>query len=344
MIRTSSNQSRISPQTNCDPYNEPGNLYSADELHDSRYIIYNDPIEQHSRHPRVPPKDWVIPSLSSEIHQLKLEKLTWMSNRTILLIGDSIDRNLVIHFGRRALAGSRGTHQFFIPPSHLQIPNVKLESHQIGVAHLPELNLTVYNWFLMGLSVSEEVPFFHPREDLPQDFQLRLQRFYLPLLTQRALPIPDLVIFNTGFWDLEYLARARSAHHPLGPPIRPLAPTQLNSLDLGDGNPLTLAELAFHRTRLVSFIKTLKHELETLVPPQVHHPIKFMYRSMQLGNATQRNAFSQVRVRQLDQSNQSVMKLLKIPVLDWGKMTIGLDHQLSDPPIVSVFAGLVLTL
>ncbi|KAG0147495.1 hypothetical protein CROQUDRAFT_656054 [Cronartium quercuum f. sp. fusiforme G11] len=318
----------------CDPYAEPGNLYTSDNLHDSRYIIYNDPTIRLPRHHNAPNTDWIVPSFSADIHNNRLEELDWMRNRTVLLVGDSIDRNLVIHFGRRALAGTHGTHAFFIPSDELKVPNVKMESHQIGVANLPELNLTIYNWFLMGLSVTEEVPFFHPREDLPQNYRSRIERFYLPLLAKGALPRPDLVIFNSGYWDLDYLARARAAKHQLEFP-NALARTSLPSNpthDLGDGNPLNLNELAFHRSRLRDFVRFLRASLEKL-NSGAEQPISYMYRSMQLGNATERNAFSPSRVRQLDESNRMVMREMGVRVLEWGKMTIGLDNQLSDPPI-----------
>merc|ERR1712137_22504 len=112
----------------------------------------------------------------------------------------------------------------------------------------------------MGCMVQEEVPFFHPREDLPQDYQSKLNRFYLPLISKKVLPLPDLVIFNSGFWDLD-LARSRAVQYPL--PISSISKTLENEPkdtenDLGDGNPLSLNELSVHRSRFKSFINSLK--------------------------------------------------------------------------------------
>ncbi|KAH9810608.1 hypothetical protein DFH28DRAFT_985243 [Melampsora americana] len=328
-------QSDLQESSNeCDPYSEYGNLYSSNHLHQSRYIIYND---LNPTNHQINQSDWIVPSYSNQLHQNQFENLQWMKNKTILLIGDSIDRNLVIHFGRRALEGTKGYHQFLIPSDEIKIPVTKIESHQIGLSFLPELNLTIYNWFLMGLIVKEEVPFFHPREDLPQDFQSKLNLFYLPLLEKNVLPFPDLVIFNTGFWDLDYLARSRAVQHPLPNPFQsiPRPETPRDSLnDLGDGNPLSLNELSFHRSQFKSFVNSLKTSLKRIqMKKKVDKKIGYMYRSMQLGNATDRNAFSATRVKQIDHSNQSLMKEMKIKVLDWGKMTVGLDRQLTDPPI-----------
>lgn len=335
---------RIPPE--CDPYAELGHLFTADQMHDSRYIIYND---QRLRNSDAPDEDWIVPSLTAMIHDHKFVELEFMRNRTVLMIGDSIDRNLVTHFGRRGLIGTKGSHQFLEVPDGVNIPQLKLESHKIGKAHLPELNFTIYNWFLMGLGVQNEVPFFHPREDLPQEFTNRLETFFLPLLRANLMPKPDLIVFNTGFWDLEYLARTRLAKYNL-PDIQPRkveGPTGLKIVNLGDGNPLSLTELAYHRLRLRNFIKFLITSLNSIYPPsdrstslfnnfqQSPHdrPIEIMYRSMQLGNATLTNAFAAERVHQLEESNRLVLKEFGIKVLEWGKMTLGLDTQLDDPSI-----------
>ncbi|PLW20080.1 hypothetical protein PCANC_04064 [Puccinia coronata f. sp. avenae] len=331
---------RVKLPPDCDPYAELGHLFTADKLHDSRYIIYND----HTL-PGVhdaPGEDWVVPSLTSAIHEHKYVELDFLRNRTVLMIGDSIDRNLVTHFGRRGLAGTHGYHKLFEPPDHARIATPKLESHKIGMAHLPELNFTVYNWFLMGLAVQQEVPFFHPREDLPQEFEHKLETSYLPLLRAHLIPKPDLIIFNTGFWDLEYLARTRLAAFNL-PDVQPRekeAPTGRNIINLGDGNPLSLTELAYHRLRLRRFIKLLIDSLKLIYggahqqnSNYLDRPIPLMYRSMQLGNATLTNAFAAERIHQLEESNRLVLKEFDIQVIEWGKMTIGLDSQLDDPSI-----------
>lgn len=325
----------------CDPYGEFGHLFTADKLHDSRYIIYNDHRLPNSDAPR---EDWIVPSLSASIHEHKFVELDFLTNRTVLMIGDSIDRNLVTHFGRRALAGTRGGHKFFEPPESFQIAQTKLESHKIGMAYLPELNFTIYNWFLMGLSVQNEVPFYHPREDLPQKFEKRLDTFFFPLLKFNLIPKPDLIIFNTGFWDLEYLARSRLAKFNL-PDVKPReveGPTGLKLNNLGDGNPLSLTELAYHRIRvrkflrlLISFLKTVYEEHDSRGGKEDYRdiPVEIMYRSMQLGNASLTNAFAAERIHQLEESNRMVVKEFGIRVFEWGKMTIGLDTQLDDPSV-----------
>ncbi|MBW0552274.1 hypothetical protein O181_091989 [Austropuccinia psidii MF-1] len=319
-------------QSDCDPYLQLGHLFTSDKLHQSRYIIYNDQALINLNAPSV---DWVVPSISALIYEKKFSQLDYLRNRTILMIGDSIDRNLVTHFGRHILP--HGSHQIFIPPDHSNIPTPKLDSHQIGVAHALDLNFTIYNWFLMGLAVQDPVPFFHPREDLPQEFKSRLETFFLPLIRQNLLPLPDLIIFNTGFWDLEYLARSRLARFKLQnfASRSQEAPTSLPLGNWGDGNPLSLNELAYHRMRLRSFIRFLQSSFQSLNSQlgQPIKPIQFMYRSMQLGNASQSNAFNAERVRQLDESNRIVVKEFHIPIIEWGKMTIGLNWQLSDPSI-----------
>jgi len=332
---------RFKMPAECDPYAELGHLFTADNLHDSRYIIYND-----QPHLDAPDQDWVVPSLTSAIHDHKFVELEFLRNRSVIMIGDSIDRNLVTHFGRRGLAGTKGHHKFFETPDQAHIMTPRLESHRIGMAYLPELNFTVYNWFLMGLGVKSEVPFFHAREDMPQQFESRLETFFLPLLRANLMAKPDLIVFNTGFWDLEYLARTRTAHYDL-PDIQPRTnegPTNLKIINLGDGNPLSLTELAYHRVRLRAFLKMLIDSLKSIYDDPhyrrdqknsnyLDRPVEIMYRSMQLGNATLTNAFAAERIHQLEESNRLVLKEFNIKIMEWGKMTIGLDSQLDDPSI-----------
>ncbi|KAI8447733.1 hypothetical protein BY996DRAFT_7664622 [Phakopsora pachyrhizi] len=336
----------------CDPYQEHGHLFTSDDLFESRYIIYNDPSTNQDQtgigsSPSSQNEDWTVPSLSASLHSKKFESLDFMRNRTILLIGDSIDRNLVIHFGRRVLQGLNGSHSFFVPPDWAKLPILKQEAHQIGVAHSNELNFTMYNWFLMGLDVQEEVPFFHPREDLPQDFESRLETFFLPALRKGLLPRPDLLVFNTGFWDLEFLARSRASNYSLMQDSRhrddhllgrrrPEAPTNLKTHDRGDGNPISLDDLAYHRNRLRRFIMFLKKSLEEIDlrldgdGREKRRRVEMMYRSIQLGNTVPKNAFAAERICQLEESNRMVVEQFGIPIVEWGRMTIGLNYQLDD--------------
>lgn len=327
----------------CDPYGEPGHLFTADNLHDSRYIIYND---QRQTNSDSPDQDWVVPSLTAAIHEHKFVDLDFLRNRSVLMIGDSIDRNLATHFGRTALQGTAGYHTILNPPESSHIVATKLSSHQVGVSHLPELNFSIANWFLMGVGVQDEVAFYHPREDLPQEFERRLETFFFPLLKARLLPKPDLITYNSGLWDLEYLARTRMAKYNL-PDIQPRtreAPASLALSKLGDGSPLSLTELAYHRARLRRFLKVLIKFIHELYGD--HHssvdyknsPIEIMYRSMHLGNSTITNAFAPERIHQIDESNRLVAKEFNIKVFEWGKMTTGLHTQLSDP-IPSIHFG-----
>lgn len=94
------------------------------------------------------------------------------------------------------------------------------------------------------------------------------------------------------------------------------------------GAALTEAEMRQHRRRLRMLVRLLKS-----LTSQTGAPI--LYRSIQLGNATANNAFAHRRIDQLDRSNRLVMEEEGVHVLEWGKMTVGLDDQLSDPPVVS---------
>ncbi|KAI7956229.1 hypothetical protein MJO29_007628 [Puccinia striiformis f. sp. tritici] len=50
-------------------------------------------------------------------------------------------------------------------------------------------------------------------------------------------------------------------------------------------------------------------------------------------SASLTNAFAAERIHQLEESNQLVLKQVDIEVIEWGKMTIGLDSRLDDPSI-----------
>lgn len=126
-------------KTICDPYRLPGYLNTTVPFHDSRYVLFNDvspqrgPFRKHRKSPSPQPGvDIVVPSYSAQILAGKAHELDWLRNKSVLLVGDSIDRNLVIHLGRRVFEGSKGHHEF------LDVPDVPrpAESHQIGVVRL----------------------------------------------------------------------------------------------------------------------------------------------------------------------------------------------------------------
>ncbi|KAI7934704.1 hypothetical protein MJO28_016679 [Puccinia striiformis f. sp. tritici] len=96
--------------------------------------------------------------------------------------------------------------------------------------------------------------------------------------------------------------------------------------------------------RLQKFLKLLIDSLKTIYEPTknnkknyLYQPIEIVYRSMQLGNASLTNAFAAERIHQLEESNCLVPKEFNIQVIEWGKMTIGLDSRIDDPSIALLF-------
>ena len=141
-----------------------------------------------------------------------MPELAFLSNRTVLLIGDhQVDRTLVEHFcklsGRDAVAVDR-THSWGEALTHGDAP--------LGhYCHVPEYDFVLLAVYSFGVDTSEFWRSEH-MYNAPGRFEERVKDLWEPMLvrmtssahTSPALPAPraraypDLIVFNSGLWDL----------------------------------------------------------------------------------------------------------------------------------------------
>ncbi|KNE96420.1 hypothetical protein, variant [Puccinia striiformis f. sp. tritici PST-78] len=87
--------------------------------------------------------------------------------------------------------------------------------------------------------------------------------------------------------------------------------------------------------QLLYFLRHGAREGEDSIPPALLHCGSAVCggEAALTSSASLTNAFAAERIHQLEESNQLVLKQVDIEVIEWGKMTIGLDSRLDDPSI-----------
>lgn len=295
------------------------------------------------------PTPFVVPSLSAKlIKNAEDPEVQFLRNRTVIFIGDSLDRNEVYHLAQETFGPQY--HRFLTPEDNPDSATPATQAHRVGVGVHPKLGFTVANWFLMSIDVEEPTSFFHKDEDLPQSFEGRFVKFYEPLLQNGLLKSPDMVVFNSGLWDLVYLSNLRDfeidQNRTKGIPTK----LQVTGEEL-----LTKAEVEHHSARFRKFLNKLVHN--TFNSSQLNDTqrksakpkpakIRFVYRTMPDSSFTEAksNAMSRKRVRQMDalnvqlihefnqvqsQSNDGPSNVL-IDILDWKWISNHLTDELID--------------
>ncbi|KAI8452080.1 hypothetical protein BY996DRAFT_7251262 [Phakopsora pachyrhizi] len=319
------------PEFCYDPYRLPGHVNRSSlsdedgDLFKLRYVV-NSPLRslRMDRISSALTSDLILPSISSQIVEDPTNPhLNFLRDRTLIFIGDSLDRNLVYQLSTEAFGTTN--HRFLNSEDDPQFRHPATHSHRIGLGSHPTLRLTLSNWFLMSVDVESPKDFFHPGEDPPQNFEGRLESFYYPLMDGQLLSSsPDLIVFNSGLWDLVYLSGARDAEIARNRSMGVMSPRQVT------GEPLTASELAHHEKRFRSLIITLRKRFPG---PRT----RLAYRTMPdsaLGKADQ-NAMSRLRVRQIDGLNVKIIHSLNragtfVDIIDWAWAVRDLSDELLD--------------
>ncbi|KAG0150742.1 hypothetical protein CROQUDRAFT_651989 [Cronartium quercuum f. sp. fusiforme G11] len=262
-------------------------------------------------------QDFVLHSLVADL--VAGDEPNWLRNRTVLFVGDSLDRNLVHFFSTEAFPGP-APHRFLTATTDPAFTEPATASHRIGLGQHRSLGFTLANWFIMSVDVEKPSVFFHSEEDEPQPIEARLPHFFLPTLGPVVSPNPEMVVFNSGLWDLVYRSEAAAYASRVDH-----APARIV------GGALTQAELAEHEQRMVRLIELLQAAFPSL-------KTRLVYRTMpDSSRAAEKNAMSRLRVRQLDEAHvRLIRRLNKVPsarpidILDWANVSRSLTHEIAD--------------
>ncbi|KAI7939727.1 hypothetical protein MJO29_014463 [Puccinia striiformis f. sp. tritici] len=248
---------------------------------------------------------FIVPTISAQLlDNPDAPELQFLKNRTVIFVGDSLDRNEVYHLAQETFGPEY--HKFLMPEDTPEIDSPSHQSHRIGLGVHPKLGLTVANWFLMSVDIdSPMTSFFHAGEDPPQLFEGRFEKFYEPLITKTTLlkSPPDMVVFNSGLWDLVYLSNLKDYEIDQNRTQGIMTTLQVTGKDL-----LTPTEIERHSTRFKKFINklifhTFNHTSST--PSKT----RFVYRTMPDSSLTlaKKNSMSRKRVRQIDKLNLQII-------------------------------------
>lgn len=183
-------------------------------------------------------------------------RLNWIKNKTVILFGDSHDRNNVAEFCSQHSTKTSGS-RFEVPGGHLKSKCV-----------LPDMNFTLVGWFHYGMAEDEQ-EWYMGAEARPISVESRLQQLFLPDL-KTTTGHPSLLILNSAFWGELVVCDLKRNGIELTQLINHFDFTWL--LDYryfglhadhygnnknGEGaheRPLTWSELKWHRMRLTAFV------------------------------------------------------------------------------------------
>ncbi|KAM0746927.1 hypothetical protein T439DRAFT_329199 [Meredithblackwellia eburnea MCA 4105] len=176
----------------CDPFAEPGFLhYDTTAPKTTQWIPYGESCD--------PAPNWL-----ALIDARDTESLSFLVNRTILVLGDSVDRNGLEH-----LAVMCGLPRYPVPYDDFsakgKVPEGWDERGIPWVIEIPWLNTTFTNGFMYGLDDEDnfrQQPDWHP----PGKAEDRVDKLFKVHTGQLKYP-PSFISIHSGLWDLAFFGR-----------------------------------------------------------------------------------------------------------------------------------------
>ncbi|KAK9449197.1 uncharacterized protein V1518DRAFT_373597 [Limtongia smithiae] len=138
------------------------------------------------------------------------QRVAWMKDKTVLLIGDSTDRYLSLYFCENALGG------------HLKFALGGI--HSTSSCVVPALNLTILTWHVASLYETKPKWWMNPTMTIVS-WEERWSQFFMPSLVwgrdsrgqyfRHTRTRPDLIIVQSGLWDHNVFVAAKQAQDSL---------------------------------------------------------------------------------------------------------------------------------
>ncbi|KAK7203429.1 hypothetical protein BZA70DRAFT_291459 [Myxozyma melibiosi] len=234
----------------------------------------------------------VVP-IPAETMQEYINRLSWLRNKRVLMLGDSVDRVMIYNFCKELKA-----HE-----SNFQ--NSLMGKHTTAYCRIPSLNFTIIHWhFPSMLSARPDWWWIPYIRHVP--FEERVEKLFLANQTEdlgtavagmngRA---PDLIIYQSLLWD--WMA--------------------FNQGDQDEpARDLFWSELDFYRSRLSMFVDYFRNLFGADVP--------MMYRAV---IPTHEMVDSSVILRQLDTMARHVADEKGVEVFEWGHTMDGYLDEYRD--------------
>lgn len=342
-----SSRNRVNPKYKCDPYARNGyfdygikprtkqlddkspealQFAIAEEIQDLTYISYD---------PECPVTH---PSISSRVQALD-PSIAGISNKTVVLIGDQADRNLVQYFCEEFRGNYRVSAK---DDSHIEtltleeLANRKKADTLPRRCYLPQYDFSLSSYFFYSVSSSENSPeeeaalwydesdtptssaalkVFNMNIEAPFSWKIRLANTIKAVDTLHRHSPPDLIIVNFGLWDLLRFERLT------------LATKGSNGTPAARRKSLSSSQLAKYTERLDHFFQALREAYpdSRIVYRQTHYPSLSISsdssESKRPDHTLRYNVFAPFKVHQISQVAKSVAAKWYIEYWNIGMLT-----------------------
>lgn len=177
-----------STESECEPYTRPGHIHLNTTSHFDTYFASYDPTCQPSS------PSWIAQIRASAANRSNISSL---KNKELLILGDSIDRNIVIDLC--ALLGTPAT----VHPLHTyrEAVDSKIGGYPRS-CKIEHLNLTLANYFFYGYDETDMWTDKSNTYTAPGEFSRRWALFTQAIKTLPSGGSPTLVMANVGLWEL----------------------------------------------------------------------------------------------------------------------------------------------
>lgn len=311
-----------------DPYRTTGKVYiphNADDYRQTRYIpyyhnLFTAPDPAYAKYPatedpalvqtgvekeflQTVPHSWMFDLYQynqflndSDTQNPKaghtLKRIQWMKNKRVLLLGDSVDRYMMIYLCNEL--GRKGS-------------SAPLGNHKVAYCNIGFLNFTMYHWHIASMYTT--TPSWWWNENVKQvPFEERYEEVFkqtLPDIIGMNGVSPDLVLYQSGFWDQVTFAKyfGSKGENELKSPNR----------------QLTWRELRFYMSRMRQFITHIRSVFGDDVP--------LMYRTQSLHKTVDQR---DLMVQELDRAARFTASEMSIEIFEWGKLVTGFSSRYVD--------------
>ncbi|KAK9475193.1 uncharacterized protein V1510DRAFT_410277 [Dipodascopsis tothii] len=219
-------------------------------------------------------------------------RLDWLRNKRILLMGDSVDRYMMIYLcnelGKQGNAEPMGRHVW-------------------AYCKLPELNLTINHWHVASLYTTRPSWWWQPKMEFVP-FEERFEKLFkstLPEVIGSNGRSPDLVMYQSGLWDQVTFTKYFQAVKNKG-------------LSTGD-RQASWQELRFFMARMRQLIEHTRGIFGEDVP--------MLYRTLTLHKSV---GAKDLFLEDLDRGARYVSAESGVEMFEWGKLVTGFSSLYVD--------------
>ncbi|KAK9447840.1 uncharacterized protein V1518DRAFT_376248 [Limtongia smithiae] len=189
-------------------------------------------------------------TVTDPVNNVLLARTNWVRNKTVLVVGDSIDRYLTAFLCRDNLGGD----------------NRELFGYQTTQeCHVAWLNFTIIAWHTTSM-MDIRPKWWWVKTMKTVTWEDRWEEYFERSITRNVTAadgnitsyriLPDLVIFQSGLWDISAFVTSRRSSMLEG-----VAATDQDSVELDFRRSLNYRELRFYMTRLSKILSFVQTEL-----------------------------------------------------------------------------------